>query len=189
MLKWLIYYHLFWCYILDMGELFTVPQCQEFLVTVQSDPRGRLRKKAHCFPQGCNCCSKTLQTELPSQVPGVTAEVSGLIFKWMTSKRRSTGFVIIPLASALEIEYQNCCQQNNLTLGVGSSVISPLEICWSHIMKSSDSQLCFTDRWRLAELCCRKRLVLQGSVVAQSAFRKLTVIHEQDAKELLPLLC
>lgn len=41
--KCLIYYHLFWCFILDIGELFTVPQCQEFLVTVQSDSRRRLR--------------------------------------------------------------------------------------------------------------------------------------------------
>lgn len=33
-LKWFIYYHLSWCYILDMGELFTAPECQYFLVTV-----------------------------------------------------------------------------------------------------------------------------------------------------------
>lgn len=49
LLKWLIYYHLFWCYILDMGELFTVPRCQEFLVTVQSNSGRALRVRLDAF--------------------------------------------------------------------------------------------------------------------------------------------
>lgn len=81
---------------------------------------------------------------------------------------------------------QNYSLQNNLTLDVGSSVVRPLQICWNHIIKNSDSQLHSNGVQSYAAL--KGWWVMQGSVVAQRVFRKLTVIHEQNARKFLPLL-
>lgn len=65
-----------------MGELFTVPRCQEFLVTVQSNSGRALRVRLDAFLKAD--AAKAGHSSLSWR--GITAEVSGLVRKWPLSE-------------------------------------------------------------------------------------------------------
>lgn len=133
---------------------FTTPRCQEFLVAAQSDAGRALGVRLDAFLKA----GAAKDGHSSWSWRGGSEALQHKLVVWFVSDLWVRRYQICHTSTSPGSgnQIQGCSQQNNLTLDLGSPVISPCGICRSRVIKSSGSQLCSP---RPAKPGCLKRLM------------------------------